>query len=190
VLLFLLWDKVSAFDECQKFVPYVKRAHEFYFGIDYPYWFSVGQLRTESNCIWTISRDGWGSFGPAQITPRFWDEELAKVHRAWKESLGDYFMAQVYILKRMQEQNKCGKLYVMYQCYNRSCKKVIKENFPECRWEVGLSRCSGRDVCVWRRGDRCLQWRNECEINYEYGVKVWRNGLRYKEWETSRWQYW
>jgi len=190
LLAVLLLLHLAKADECEKYRFYVKRASEWYFGIDYPYWFSIGQLRVESNCIWTISRDGWKSIGVAQITPRFWDRELSVVHKAWKENLGDYFMAQAYILKKMHNQNPCKKLYVTYQCYNRSCKKVVQENWPECKWEAGLNKCAGKDVCVWKKGDKCIQWRNECDINYAYGLKIWKNGVKYQEWITNTWRYW
>jgi len=180
-----------AFDECGKYRYFVKRAHEWYFGIDYPYWYSIGQLRVESNCIWTLSRDGWNSIGPAQITPQFWDRELAKVHSAWKESLGDYFMAQAYILRKMHNQNLCQKLYITYQCYNRSCRKVVYENYPECKWEVGFNRCKPQMVCVWRKRNECRQWKDSCKINYEYGYKVWKFGKIYREGEDGwKWRYW
>jgi len=181
-----------SFDLCNKYRDSVKKAHRFYFGIDFPYWYSVAQLRVESNCIWrTFSKDGWGSVGPAQITPKFWDKELSELFPDWKESPPNYFMAQAYILYKMHKQNKCQKLYVTYQCYNRSCRKVVQENYPECKWEKGFEKCKPEMICVWRKDNLCKQWKSSCDINYEYSYKVWEFGRVYREGEDGwKWRYW
>ncbi len=188
LLLFLLLDRLDACSEVQ-----VRKAHEWFFGLDFPYWFSLAQLRVESDCIWRTSLDGWGSIGYAQITPKFWEKELKQVAPEWKvkDSL-DHYVAHAYILRKIQTGNRCQKLFVMYQCYNRSCGKVLREVGKQCRWEVGMEECLRRPVhiCVLKRDGRCLQYRTDCDINYNYSLKVYKEGSRLERWRTERWQFW
>jgi hypothetical protein len=44
-------------------------------------------------------------------------------------------------------------------------------------------------VCVWMTASGCRQWRSACEVNYEYSVRVWKFGQRWKEGE-DRILYW
>jgi len=181
-----------SFDRCSKYVKEVKKAHRLYFGIDFPYWYSMAQLRVESNCIWrAFSKDGWGSVGPAQITPSFWGRELSRILPDWKESPPSYFMAQAYILRKAYDYGKCKKLYEMYQCYNRNCRKVDSENWPVCKWEFGLENCMKRPerVCVYKKDGKCLQYKTSCDINYEYSLKIYNFGRSESDF-TGRYQYW
>ncbi len=189
--LFLLGDRVFARD-CLKFDGLVRKAHEWFFALDFPYWYSLAQLEVESNCIWRTSLDGWGSIGYAQITPKFWEHELRTLFPQWQlRDSADYFNAQAYILSKLHKQNKCGKLYVTYQCYNRSCSKVMKEN-KSCNWKEGLKECNKRpiQICVWKKGDTCVQYKTDCDINYQYSLKVYRYGVSLQKWVIQRWSYW
>jgi hypothetical protein len=170
--------------ECYKLVPKVKQASEFVLGIDYPYWYNVGQIEAESNCIWQTSLDGWSSIGYAQLTERFlpW---LNEKFPNWKvKGHTDHFMAQAYLIKQLLEQVSCKRLWCVYQCYNRSCWKVNREaRQVGCVWEEAFRLCNVRyaeNICVWKREGKCLQWRTSCEINYQYGYKVWKNGIKYR----------
>ncbi len=180
-------------DNCLKFAGKVRRAHEWLFGIDYPYWFSLAQLKVESGCIWRTSLDGWGSLGYAQITPKFWDKELSLLFPNWKvKDNSDYFMAQAYILWKMHMMNRCKKLFITYQCYNRSCRKVLRETKGCCSWAQGYKECKkhARKICVWRKNGKCLQYRTDCDINYNYSKKIYRVGSKWQEWYSKRWKFW
>jgi len=184
---------LSIAGDCKKFAGKVRKAHEWFFGIDYPYWFSVAQLKVESGCKWRTSLDGWGSLGYAQITPRFWDKELSKKFPNWKtKDSFDYFLSQAYILWKYHKLNKCKKLFITYQCYNRSCYKVLKETKGCCSWKQGYQEClkKPRKICVWRAKGKCKQYRTDCDINYNYSRKIYRIGIKMKEWETKRWVFW
>lgn len=188
LLLFLLWDKSFACSEIQ-----VRKAHEWFFGVDFPYWFSYAQLKVESNCIWRTSLDGWGSVGYAQITPKFWDKELKEIAPDWKvKDSSDHYIAHAYILKKMQDCNPCKKLFVMYQCYNRSCNKVLREVGRKCSWEEGLQKCLEKpmNICVWKKDGKCIQYKTDCEINYNYSVKIYEKGVKMERWKTKRWIFW
>lgn len=183
-LLFLCFFYSIGFTDCRKLTYRVKSASEFVLGIDFPWWFNLGQLEAESGCIWRTSVDGWGSIGYAQITPRFWGSVLRRVFPNWdKVGHTDHFLAQAYILKSLLGQIVCEKLWVMYQCYNRSCIKVNREaNLAKCDYSKAFDICleNPQFICVWKRFDgSCRQWRSSCDINYSYSWKVYKNGQKY-----------
>jgi len=181
--------------DCQKLLPKVKQASEFILGINYPYWYNVGQIETETNCTWKTSLDGWGSIGYAQLTEKFlpW---LKEKFPNWKiQGHIDHFMAQAYLIKQLLHQAYCQKLWNVYQCYNRSCWKVNREaKNSECKWKNAFELCKknySENICVFKKEDKCLQWRTSCDINYNYGYKVWKNGLKYKiEIIEKTYKYW
>jgi hypothetical protein len=96
-------------------------------------------------------------------------------------------------LWKLHKLNKCRKLFITYQCYNRSCKKVISET-KFCSWEQGYKAClkHARKICVWKSHGRCKQYRTDCEINYFYSLKIYRTAQQFQEWNytTGRWHFW
>lgn len=196
VLIFLLPSLLFASD-CRKFILKVKSASDFILGINYPWWYNVGQLEVESNCIWRTSLDGWGSIGYAQITPKFWDKTIGKLYPNWKiKDSTDYFLAHAYVIKTCLDSAYCNKnLWNVYQCYNRNCSKVNREaREASCNWDKALNICYNKyleNICVWNVGSKCRQWRTNCDINYNYGFKVWKFGKKYNpgivEKEFSYW---
>ena len=198
ILLFCLvvlgfWQTAKA--SCYKLVPKVRQASEFVLGLDYPYWYNLGQIEAETNCIWRTSLDGWGSIGYAQLTERFlpW---LNEKFPNWKvKGHIDHFLAQAYLIKQLIGQARCKKLWNVYQCYNRSCWKVNREAVQAgCVWDRAFELCNEKfaeSICVWKRAGQCLQWRTSCDINYQYSYKVWKNGIKYRNGMIERnYQYW
>ncbi|MEM1660851.1 MAG: hypothetical protein QXR17_06915 [Candidatus Bathyarchaeia archaeon] len=197
VLLFFLIFVEDGYcaERCKKLLLKVKSASEFILGIDFPWWYNLGQIEAESNCMWRTSLDGWGSVGYAQITPRFWDRVLKKYFPNWQVNVSEYFYAHAWVVKYYISQSKCKKLWEVYQCYNRNCQKVNREAvMGNCEWSRARSVCFDRYdmmVCVWRRGSECVQYRSSCDINYSYGYKVWRNGRKYAGGVFEKvWRYW
>jgi hypothetical protein len=177
------WQTAKA-SECGKLISKVKQASEFVLGLEYPYWYNLGQIEAETNCRWLTSLDGWGSVGYAQLTERFlpW---LSEKFPNWKvKGHMDHFMAQAYLIKQLIGQINCKRLWCVYQCYNRSCWKVNREAVQAgCVWEKAFELCNERyaeNVCVWKLDGKCSQWRTNCDINYNYGYKTWKNGIKYK----------
>jgi len=198
----------DARDHCiNNYGDYVKKYSVRYFGVDFPYWYSLGVLKTESNCVWIRSKDGHGSIGVAQITPKWWDEELIRVGYA------DYAINPVahigafkYMLFRVYENvteicrvpTNTKKLWITYQGHNRSIGKLNREvrQATVCLYDVWRVYCKERDVCVWRLSDgSCRQWRNGCDINSSYSKKVYDYGRGYKRYlgidsDEVRYEFW
>jgi hypothetical protein len=205
VLLTLLLTYIGAYasDLClDRYGSDIKRYSEWYFGIDYPYWYTIGLIKNESRCVWRRSLDGLGSVGVGQITPRFWDTELRKEGLQFyaQEGHEHHAGAIVYILKKVYDSTTsicslpCSlchqtkypatkKLWIVYQGYNRNIAKLNREvsTLPSCDWSLWEKVCKEVDVCVWRNKDgSCRQWRNGCDINAHYGLNVYTFGEYYK----------
>jgi len=171
---------------------YVKKYSTRYFGVDFPYWYSIGVLKTESNCVWIRSKDGHGSVGVAQITPKWWDEELVKAgygkyatDPATHIGAFKYMLFQVYknVIDICKTPADTKKLWITYQGYNRSIGKLNREvqQASVCSYDLWRFLCKERDVCVWRLSDgSCGQWRNGCDINSSYSRKIYDYGSQYK----------
>lgn len=185
-LILFLCNVVYAGD-CRKFSGDVRRASEFILGIDFPWYYNLGQLEVESGCLWRTSLDGWGSIGYGQITPKFWGKILKRLFPNWDvKDHTDHFLAQSYILKDILRNVHCkDRLWNLYQCYNRSCNKVNREaSNSACLFLVAEKICYDRyleNICVHKSGDNCLQWRSNCDINYNYSRKVYRFGRKYHD---------
>ncbi|MFN3471706.1 MAG: hypothetical protein ACK4ZR_03785, partial [Aquificaceae bacterium] len=170
----LVYSQVIA--SCLALEPYVRDSHWFYFGVDFPYHYSIAQAEKESKCIHhVLSTDGIGSEGFAQITYRWWKEKLDKEGIPEIKSLKNHARAQAYINFEAYRQSACKKLFEMYQIYNGG-KLVSKEIFPECKWQIGKERCRRKDVCVMFKRGECVQYRNACDINYGYSEYIYKRG--------------
>ncbi len=182
LLILVVVSDVYGIERCRALVPDIRVAHYRFFGLDYPWWFSVGQAEKESLCRHNLlSMDGIGSEGFAQITWRWWRDELMKAGISEIKSIHNHALAQAYILKREFDRSVCRKLFEMYQRYNGGdlvSRELKRAN--SCSWADGYRVCKRKDVCVWVDGAGCRQWRNACDINYSYSKRVYESGLRYK----------
>src|SRR3990172_4957519 len=162
----------SVYKRCVQYIPSVALWHQNYFGLNFPYQYPVGQLQQESNCRFVVSKDGFGSVGPAQITPSVWSKELPKVD-FW--TVDGTTKAQAHINKDAWNQAVIKRLWVMFQIYNGGglVNKEIKRAGGINDWEKAKAQCR-RGVTHYKSGDV-----SNCEINYDYSVKVYKYGGQY-----------
>ncbi len=161
LLLLLLSSLVNArpLETCIRIADKTKYATERFFGKDFPYWYNIGLAHTETRCRFVVSKDGHGSVGYFQLTPKFLDPILKPHFPKYTENHIDHF----------------------YQRYNggnlvlRECQRA-----NSLKWEDCKAQCRRKDVCVWFDGLTCRQYRNACDINYSYSKKVYQNGQYYK----------
>lgn len=172
LLLFLLSFQpgVMALQRCKQYEHDVKRFHYLYFGVDFPYGYSVAQLHKESLCRNNIlSSDGVGSEGLAQITFKVWEDRLKKEGIKEIKTIPNHIRAQAYINRVSYDSAVCKKLWVMYQIYNGGAlvnTEILKAG--SCDWLKAFKACKRKDV-VFKNGQR----RNACTINYEYSQKIY-----------------
>jgi hypothetical protein len=164
-------------EACIRIADKTRLATERVLGSDFPYWYNIGLAHTETGCRFVISKDGHGSVGYFQLTPKFLDPILRPYFPKYTENHLDHFYASMYYLRSLYKQ----PLWIMYQRYNggdlvlRECSRA-----NSMRWEDCKAQCRRKDVCVWFDGLTCKQYRNACDINYGYSKKIYQNGQYYK----------
>ena len=69
----------------------------------------------------------------------------------------------------------------MYQAFNGGLL-INKElqNSNSCDWSKAYKVCRRGNVCVWKTKEGCRQFRNACDINYEYSKKIFKLANKYK----------
>jgi len=177
----------GAFDKCDSLVNPVKEASQYYLGEKFPWWYNVGVGEKESGCRWVRSLDGNGSVGYFQLTPRFLDGMLRPLFPDYDKPYSkQHFYAFAYYVGVLYENSPTRKLWVLYQQYNGG-RWVIKEcrRAGSWKWEDCYQECNRRDVCVWINSSGCKEWRSACDINYEYSLRVWEYGKRWREGEDG-----
>ncbi|MDD2267460.1 hypothetical protein [Sulfuricurvum sp.] len=178
----------GSIQRCQAYVHDVRVAHYEQFGVDYPYQDGVGQLVQESGCRNVLSYDGVGSEGLPQITYRLWQKPLSDHGVKSIKAIPDQLKAQAIIMKSVYDK-KYG-LWVTYQTYNGGglvSKEIARAGVEN--WEKAKANC--------RRGQSCFTYPSgkkecvsNCEINYDYSVKVWKYGQQYSLYKSVKWRYW
>lgn len=177
-------------ERCRSLEKYIKGAHFYYFGIDFPYHYSIAQAEKESRCRHNVlSSDGIGSEGFAQITHRWWKKDLDKEGIREIKSRKNHARAQAFINYKAYQSSVCKKLFEMYQIYNGG-NLVSKEVYPACTWEYGYKRCRRKDVCVNRGEYGCKQYKNACDINYSYSKTIYKLAEKYKVCGDGEYEYW
>jgi len=176
---------------CHSYIHDVRKAHYEVFGLNFPYWYGVGQLQQESGCRNIISNDGVGSQGLPQITYRIWQKYLQKKGINEIKSLSNQFKAQAWIMKNSKAQAYSSHMWVWYQVYNGG--GAVNKEISRARKIYGIREiphsmarefCKRKDV-VFSSGQRI----NACDINYEYSEKVFKYGLKYKLFDTD-YKFW
>ena len=179
-LLLLSLPSVSVAN-CDKLVDIIKISHLSVIDKDYPYWYSVGQAKAESNCKWIVSKDGHGSVGYFQLTPKFLDQIIRPVFPKYTELHPHHFYGAAYFMKTLHKNNPSKKLWVTFQMFNggylviRECKRADSWNWEDCK-----SECRRRNVCVLMKGGECVQYRSACDINYKYSKNIYSYGSSYR----------
>ena len=173
---------LEANQRCIAIAQEIRKAHFEFFGLDFPFWYSIAQAEKESLCRHSIiSSDGIGSEGFAQITYKWWQERLKKAGIPEIKSIPNHAKAQAYINRYEYERTWCKKLFEMYQRYNGGALVTNElKRSGSCNWEDGYAKCQRKDICVWVTSQGCKQWKNACDINYEYSLKIFQISSKYR----------
>jgi hypothetical protein len=190
-ILLSLFVTLLAAERCRSYLQSVRVASYSVFGVDFPYWYNIGQLKQESGCRDVISNDGVGSQGVAQITYRVWRSYLKKHNINGLQSIDNQLLAQAWILKNCKKQAYSSHLWVMYQIYNGG--SMVNKEIVRARQALGIKEVShdiARHFCK-RRTITFLNGtkRSACDINYEYSKKVYKYGSQYRLFAVSHSQY-
>ena len=174
----LLCSISHALDRCHEYIPDVRAQHIRYFGINYPWWYGVGQLQQESGCRNKVT--AWdGGQGVAQFMPA--------TEKACEKYLGALDMynpeqaikAQAWFMRQLHKENWNGALWLTYQAYNGGWKwlrvEFKKSGSQKAYWELMRASCVRKPI--------------NCKINYDYSKQIYRYGQQYKLYPDGR-RYW
>ena len=181
----------SANENCYKIEPYIKESHRKVIDKEYPYWYGVAQAEKETNCRWKTSLDGNGSIGYFQLTPKFLDPILRPIYPDYDKPYSiQHFYATAYYMKTLIFTSPEKKLWIAYQRFNGG-NWVVKEcnKAKSTKWEKCKAECRRKNVCVWKKDSKCMQYRNACEINYDYSLKIYNLAKKYKTTDIDTLKY-
>ncbi len=190
LLLMVTTAWAGAVDRCRGYAQETRRAHFAAFGLDYPWWYAVGQLQAESGCRDVLSRDGVGSEGPAQITYRWWRPALDRADISEIRTTRNHLRAQAFINHdawRQASKAEAARLWVAFQIYNGG-GLVLREIgiAGVCDWQAAKDQCR-RKIVVYADGSR----ESACSINYDYSRKVYRYGQFFRlGGDGDRFRFW
>lgn len=179
----------SVSGRCQQYIQPVSSWHQFYFGAEFPWQYAMGQLQQESNCKFVVSKDDFGSVGPAQITPSVWKKSMPKVD-FW--SVDGNAMAQAKINKLSYNQSYEKKLWVMFQIYNGGGLVNKEINRAKIHLHKNIvTQSEVRPFCRRSKGHykNGLPFDN-CKINYDYPINIYRYGNKYTNESQSSFIFW
>ena len=143
----------AAADRCETYVQTVRVQHTRYFGLAYPYWYGVGQLRQESCC-----RAGVTAFDAGQGIAQFMTKTSQYIQSLIGEKLDPYnpnhaIRMQAYYMSMIhQKENWDGALWLDYQIYNGGKKQLYNEYLKAkiVSWHAKKARCARKKIQLKR----------------------------------------
>lgn len=176
-LIFLVVAPVHALDRCEAHVKDVRVEHTKYFGVQFPYWYGVAQLKTESVCRTNIT-----AFDAGQGIAQFMPKTSQYIQSLMGEALDPYnprqaIRMQAFYMNRIHtKENWTGRLWIAYQIYNGGKSTLYKEyqRAEILDWDLMKMGCLRKKIQMkWGVLDLC-------EVNYDYSKKVEKYGNQYR----------
>jgi hypothetical protein len=177
ILALLFVTPVQALDRCATLVQTVRVEHIKYFGLQYPYWYGVGQLKQESCC-----RTDATAFDQGQGVAQFMPKTSQYIQSLMGEKLDPYnpkqaIRMQAFYMNRIHtKENWTDRLWISYQIYNGGKPTLYKE-FQRAGildWDLMKMSCQRKKIQMkWGVLDLC-------EVNYGYSKKVEKYGNLYR----------
>ena len=177
IVLLLLASPAYSLDRCEVLVRDVRIEHTKYFGIQFPWWYSVSQLNTESACRAGILA-GDGGRGVAQFMPK----TAQYIQSLMGEKLDPYnpkhaIRMQAFYMHRIHKlENWTDRLFIDFQVYNGGRALLYKEyqRAGITDWDLMRLEC--------KRNKVQFKWGvlDFCEVNYSYSQKIYKGGQKYR----------
>lgn len=176
VILFFA-NQVWGSTRCALLVQDVRVEHIKTFGLQYPYWYGVGQLEQESACRTTVTAFDQGQ-GVAQFMPKtsqyiqsLMGEKLDPYNPKQAIRMQSFYMGRIYTKESWVKQ-----LWIAYQIYNGGAG-TLKAEFNRAGildHEVMSLFCQRKKI-QFKWGVLDL-----CKVNYSYSKQVERYGNLYR----------
>jgi hypothetical protein len=186
ILTLLFVAPVHALDRCESLVQTVRVEHIKYFGLQFPYWYSVGQLKQESACRTTVT-----AFDAGQGVAQFMPKTEQYIESLMGEKLDPYnpkqaIRMQAFYMHRIHtKENWTDRLWVSYQVYNGGKGTLYKE-FQRAGildWDSMKNTCQRKKIQMkWGVLDLC-------KVNYDYSKRIEKYGNLYRR-GTDEMRFW
>lgn len=165
-------------ERCYQYRLEVRREHARTLGLNYPWWYALGQLRQESQCRSDLTAFD-GGMGLAQFMPA----TAAEVSRRAGIPLDPYRPAdairlQAIFIADLHRQNPVNRLWATYQAYNGGWTLLKREAVRAGRWDHDVMREACHRKVLPLKGGKVLDF---CTVNYSYSRQVAKYGDPYRE---------
>lgn len=179
IVIFLIPLSAKAIDRCQDYIPDVRSQHIRYFGLQYPYWYGLAQLKQESACRANIT-----AFDGGQGIAQFMPATLKDVQKRIGEPLNPYnpqqaIRMQAFYMASVHKGNKLinKPLWATYQGYNGGWKWLYLENqrAGTSSWADMRQQCRRKTITLKNGG--LLSF---CDVNYDYSIRISKYSQSYR----------
>jgi soluble lytic murein transglycosylase-like protein len=176
ISVFLCAQVVYAIDRCQAYIPEIRHWNSYYWGLNFPYWYAVGQAQQESSCRSNaISFDGGQGlmqFMPA--TEKYCEEYIGFLNML---NPAHAIKANAWYTRQLHKNNKDGALWLDYMFYNGGIGIVLREAQRAGVMDYDLMRYSCKRNKIKLASGQILDL---CDVAYQYPQQVFKYGLKYK----------
>lgn len=186
ILCTVVCTSALAADRCAEYVQEVRAQHARYFGLEFPYWYGVGQLRQESRCRTNLTAFD-GGMGIAQFMPataRQVNAELGMRLDPYRPE--DGIRMQAYYMARLHRQNPAGALWATYQAYNGGWGNLRSEAARAGSWNRYRMYEQCRRKVLQLKSGALLDL---CEVNYDYAIRIYQFAAPYRL-GADKMRYW
>lgn len=178
----------NGFKRCNKYVKDVRIASFKYFGLNYPYWHSVGQLQQESRCRADATSFDAGK-GIAQFMEGTQQDIEKRIGKFDVYNPKQAINAQAYYLYILHKQNfhPKKKLWITYMFYN-SGVRTVKAEYKKAGvadYAIMKAICHRRIIDLPSGGKLDC-----CVVGYNYPHQVYNYGQPYEVFESTEYIYW
>lgn len=168
---------VYAFDRCKKYYAFVSLHAKYYFGIDAPVHYFMGQMEQESRCNEGITAFDGGQ-GLFQIMPNTERE----IERDWMQEFNPYdvfwnIKAGIYYDYKMRKDCICKDWYYVFRAYNGGVGRLnneIKRAGGTCCSKEKVEMACNRGG-VWYKG----KYIDFCKVNISYPYNIFERSKKY-----------
>ena len=167
---------LNALDRCADYAPDVRREHTRVFGVGFPWWDGVGQLRQESCCRNVTAFDG--GVGIAQFMPKTSEYVKSLMKANLNPALPkDAVRMQAFYVHRIHtKENWTKALWITYQIYNGGRTTLYKEYQKAGLADHDKMRAECKRKVVKLKSGLL----DMCDVNYDYSKKVYKYGQVYR----------
>jgi len=177
LILLLSAGQVSALDRCLKYKDFVVRHSRYFFGLNAPVHYFMGQVEQESRCNEGITAFD-GGIGLMQLMPA----TVKQIQGDWMVQFSPYspewnIRAGIYWDKQNLGWVLCKDYYFMFRAYNGGAGNLNKEirNAGSCKWDDVEKKCKRGGV--YYVGKNYVDF---CTVNIRYPYLIFKKSERYR----------